>query len=203
MQKISDIEQLILLSDEQLAELCKKNENAASVLISRYAKFIWKKAHANTTASAETDDLFQEGLMGLFSAIGSFDARRGTKFLTYANVCITNKMTTALIKSSQSNKPDDLNIINFENDLNSDTPESILLEREQITELFLEINSLLSEKEWKIFRLYLTGSTYDQMARQLNLSPKVVDNALQRVRRKLKSVWRADNFKLRQSFGLF
>ncbi len=188
------MEQLISLSDEELAALCKSNESAASVLISRYAKFIWKKAHAISTVSAETDDLFQEGLLGLFNAVSTFDNERGVKFSTYANVCISNKMTTALVKSNQSDKSNDLSINEFENDLYFDTPESILLEREQIAELFLEINSLLSEKEWKIFRLYLTGSTYDQMARQLNLSPKVVDNALQRVRRKLKSVWRADNF---------
>ena len=190
----SDTELLISLNDEELAAMCMNNHDATSVLISRYAKIIWKKAYSLTTFSAETDDLVQEGLLGLFGAVSSYDPTRGIKFSTYANACISNKMTTALIKSNQSDKSNDLNIIEFENDFFSDTPESILLEREKMADLFVRINSLLSEKEWKIFRMYLTGSTYDQIAHQLNQSPKVVDNALQRVRRKLKTVWRADNF---------
>ncbi|MEG0615772.1 MAG: LuxR C-terminal-related transcriptional regulator, partial [Oscillospiraceae bacterium] len=78
------------------------------------------------------------------------------------------------------------------NELITDT--DIFIEKEKYQELDDEVSSHLSEREWQIFRLFLRGSTYDQMARQLNVSRKTVDNALQRVRRKLKSVWRADHF---------
>jgi len=183
-------------SDEELVSECKNSEQATTILISRYAKIICKIAQARASSSVDKDDLMQEGLMGLFNAVGSFNNNQGTKFSTYANVCISNKMTTALIKNNKNLKVVDSNIEDIGNDdaYIFDTPESILLEKEKMQELYEKIISLLSEKEWMIFRLFLTGSTYEQMARQLNIPPKSVDNAIQRVRRKLKSVWRADNF---------
>ena len=196
MQHYFNLEQLINFSDEDLVSECKNSEQATTILISRYAKIICKIAQARATSSIEKDDLMQEGLMGLFNAVGTFKSESGTKFSTYANVCISNKMTTALIKNNQDVKIIDYSIDDTDNDETYifDTPESILLEKEKMQELYDKIISLLSEKEWLIFRLFLTGSTYDQMARQLNIPPKVVDNAIQRVRRKLKSVWRAENF---------
>lgn len=182
------------LSDEDLITQHKISELTTTVLISRYAKLIWKMAHARTNPSIEAEDLMQEGLMGLLNALGTFNPTQGAKFSTYANVCITNKMITALIKSNQHEIPIGSNINDLDKESHEISPESIILEREKMQELYDEIINLLSDKEWTIFRLFLTGSTYDQMARQLNIPLKVVDNAMQRVRRKLKSVWRADNF---------
>ena len=181
------------LDDEKLVELCKDSEKAACVLISRYARIVRSKANSMSYGIVDADDLMQEGLLGLLNAIRTYDLNSETKFSTYSNVCITNKMTTALIKSNRIDIPIE-EVDNKVEKTDLSTPESILLEKEKSKELDYEMSSLLSKKEWQIFRLFLKGSTYDQMARQLNISPKTVDNALQRVRRKLKSVWRADHF---------
>ena len=192
LQGKSDIIDFQKLDDEELVVCCKDSKKAASVLISRYAKIVRAKAIFMSNTIVDADDLMQEGLLGLLNAIRTYN-NNDAQFSTYSNVCITNKMTTALIKSNRTDIPID----EFDEKVDQadhSTPESILLEKEKSKELDFEISSLLSEKEWKIFRLFLRGSTYDQMARQLNISPKTVDNALQRVRRKLKSVWRADHF---------
>lgn len=182
------------LCDEDLVACCKESQDAAYVLILRYAQFIHAKAKAKAkkdrTAGSDADDLAQEGLLGLLNAAKTFE-NGSTGFFTYANVCITNRMTTALIKNSRNDIPADI----YEKaTADRVTPESILIEKEKAQELDEQLGVLLSEKERAIFRLFLRGSTYDQMARQLNISPKTVDNALQRVRRKLKLVWRADHF---------
>ena len=192
LQGKSDIVDFQKLDDEELVVCCKDSKKAASVLISRYAKIVRAKAIFMSNTIVDADDLMQEGLLGLLNAIRTYN-NNDAQFSTYSNVCITNKMTTALIKSNRTDIPVDQVDANAD-EADHSTPESILIEKEKTMELDFEISSLLSEKEWKIFRLFLRGSTYDQMARQLNISPKTVDNALQRVRRKLKSVWRADHF---------
>lgn len=193
LQGISGIIDFYSLEDEELVNRCKDSEKAAYVLISRYAKFVRVKAISMSNSIVEADDLMQEGLLGLLNAIRTYNSSNDTLFSTYSNVCITNKMTTALIKSNRSDIPV-AEVDKKVEELDQSTPESILLEKEKLLELDDEISAILSQKEWHIFRLFLRGSTYNQMARQLNISPKTVDNALQRVRRKLKSVWRADHF---------
>jgi RNA polymerase sporulation-specific sigma factor len=193
LQSSSEIIDYYNLDDEELVVHCKDSENAASVLISRYAKIVRAKAVSMSNNAVDADDLMQEGLLGLLNAIRSYEQDIDAQFSTYSNICITNKMKTALIKSNRQDIPIDEVDKDVEKADNL-TPESILIEKEKSKELDYEISSLLSAKEWQIFRLFLRGSTYDQMARQLNISPKTVDNALQRVRRKLKLVWRADHF---------
>lgn len=193
LQDTDGAEDLYSLPDEALADRCKADDKAAYVLILRYAASIRAKAGVMSNNVLEADDLMQEGLLGLLNAIRTFDPQKGTPFSAYSNVCITNKMKTALFKSNRSAIPvDEADEQLIPADLSD--PESILLEKEKSLELDHEIRALLSENEWQIFRLFLQGSTYFQMARQLNISPKTVDNALQRVRRKLKSVWKADHF---------
>lgn len=194
LQGKDTIGELSKLCDEDLVACCKENQDAAYVLILRYAKFIHAKANAmakrGRSSGVDAEDLAQEGLLGLLNAAKTFE-RASTSFSTYANVCITNKMTTALIKSNRNDIPAEIHEKVAEDRV---TPESILIEKEKTRELDEQLGVLLSKREGEIFRLFLRGSTYDQMARQLNISPKTVDNALQRVRRKLKSVWRADHF---------
>lgn len=179
-----------LQSDEELAEQYKNSEESAAELISRYTKVIWIKAHAMSTVSVETDDLIQEGLLGLLSAIKTYN-KNISSFSTYADRCITNKMLSAIKKGNTIpvSAEEDSSI---KEKSDNDTPESILLEKENVLELDDKVSSHLSEKEMQIFRLILNGSTYNQVAHQLNIPVKTVDNALQRVRKKLKSVWRAN-----------
>ena len=193
LQKLTLIDELMNLSDEDLVSECSKSEVATTIIITRYRKLICKKAHLKSKNNYEVEDLIQEGMMALINAVATFDRELGTKFSTYANTCISNRMTNALLKSKIEGKFD-TNIDECDVSFTTVTPESIILEREKSQELHKRIINALSDLEWKVFRLFLTGSTYDQMARQLNIPLKVVDNAMQRVRRKLKTVWRADNF---------
>jgi RNA polymerase sporulation-specific sigma factor len=189
-----NVDEFVNLSDEELVCLCKKSDKAARALVSRYSKNILAKSLNMANQYVDADDLMQEGLLGLIFAASSFDVERGVKFSTYSDVCITNKMKTALIKSNRTDIPIEVVPENENIGKYGDTPESIFLERENFQELCNGISSLLSKQEWEVFRLFLKGSTYNQMARQLNVSQKTVDNDIQRVRRKLKLVRRADHF---------
>lgn len=184
------------LTDEELAELCREqlSQQALCALIVRYEKLIKSLAFRLAAGSADADDFVQEGFLALLDAVRTFDPARGATFFTYSHVCIANRMTTARIKSDRTVIPP----VEEPEPEDHLTPLSILLEKERANELETSVANLLSPRELDVFRLFLSGSTYDQMARRLNISSKTVDNALQRVRRKLKSVWRTDHFAFEQ-----
>ena len=182
------------LDDERLASLSKTDKNAVSELVLRYVIIIEYKAKAYGQTPDEVADLSQEGLVGFIKAIQTFDKSRGIKFSTYANTCITNRMRTSISK---------MNKISFNESLSDDveklsemtsetngfkSPERILLEEEKYREIIKRISCSLTEVEQTVFDLYLEEKTYRQIADELSLSQKAVDNAMQRVRKKLKSV---------------
>lgn len=181
------------MTDEELAAISSDNSTAVSELVSRYAKLIWIKANIMANSASDAEDLAQEGLLGLLNAISKFDSERRVKFSTFAEVCISNRMRTILDRNR--NVPvvetDGSDISNDEAVL-PDTPESIFIEKEHLSQLYNEIISLLSNREWKIFTLFLQGLSYKNIAEKLNISEKSVDNAIQRIRRKLKSRWNND-----------
>lgn len=174
--------------DELLAVTAREDKCAAAELISRYICSI--EIRAKKYAPEIYEDLAQEGLMGLLKAIDTYDNSRDVKFSTYANVCIRNNMYSALKKRTT--------IVNGEigeipeEDIHdpSDIPENIVVEKERLEDIYQKIFSALSEQEWQVFQLFLTGLAYNQIALELNVPLKTVDNAMQRVRRKLKSILR-------------
>ena len=180
------------ITDEEVIDLLGHDERVAAVLMSRYAKIIWTKASIMAASPIDAEDLYQEGMLGLLKAISAFDKSKNVKFSTFAEVCINNKMKTALKKSSRSIASAEE--LSCDEDVVSENPESIYISKESMKEFNLRMSELLSRRECEIFRMFLRGSTYEQMASQLGISNKSVDNAMQRVRRKLKSVWRADHF---------
>lgn len=176
------------LSDEELVRSAKNDKKAVSELIVRYLRTV--HFLASRYAPDIYEDLVQEGFMGLLKAVNTYRHDENVKFSTYANVCVRNKIITSLRKNSLINSvefTDDMAKDLFAND-NSQSPESIFIENEQMDEVYKRITSALSEQEWKVFQLFLTGMAYNQMALNLGVSVKSVDNAMQRVRRKLKSV---------------
>lgn len=176
-------------TDELLAVTAKNDKYAAAELISRYICSI--EARAKKYAPDMSDDLAQEGFIGLLGAIDSYDNSRDVKFSTYANICIRNKMLTAIKKRSTIVNGESGEIPEAEIHDPSDIPENIVVERERLEEIYDKIISALSEQEWRVFQLFLTGLAYNQIALDLNVPLKTVDNAMQRVRRKLKSVLRS------------
>lgn len=178
------------LSDEELAVKAKNDKKAAAELLTRYICTI--ETRAKKFAMSFSEDLTQEGFIGLLNAVETYDESKNVKFSTYANVCIRNKMISAFDKQANITKgevweaPEEEEIEDP-----ADIPDNVLVEKERLNEIYQKIISALSEQEWRVFQLFLTGLAYNQIALELNCSPKTVDNAMQRVRRKLKSVLRS------------
>lgn len=184
--------ELISLSDEDLIKYHKDDKSSMAVIFSRYYKTVLMKALARNLPSYETDDLVQEGILGLLGAFETFNDDYGNRFSTYANVCITNKISSAYSKLAEGNLPQYSKVEDIQQDINEITPEDIFLEKEKMRGIYYGIIRLLSDKEWKVFSLFLTGCSYEDISFKLNLPLKVVDNAMQRVRRKLKEVCSTD-----------
>lgn len=174
------------LSDEQLALRAKSDKQAVAELLARYVCSIEVKA--KKFAYFLSEDLAQEGFIGLLNAVESFDENKNAKFSTYANVCIRNKMISAFDKQRNIQASDIDELVGEQADVPETIPENILVEKERTNEIYDKIISALSEQEWRVFQLFLTGLAYNQIALELNCPVKAVDNAMQRVRRKLKSV---------------
>lgn len=200
--KVEDAQKLdyTKLDDKELVSLSKIDKNAVSELVLRYIFIIEYKAKAYGKTPDEVADLSQEGLVGFIKAVQTYDESRGIMFSTYANTCIINKMLSFIAK---------MNKISFNEDLSDDveafsgmgndsgvleSPESIILEQEKYREIISRISYSLTDLEWTVFNLYLEEKTYLQIADELSLSQKAVDNAMQRVRKKLKSVINNENY---------
>lgn len=177
-------------TDEELADLAKNDRNSAAVLMSRYSKLISVKSEIYANTETDRDDLRQEGLLSLLKAIASFDSSRGVRFCTYAEVCIVNRMRTLASRAKKAPVRSD----NFDEENDSgelsvkENPESIFLCKELISELWNGINTLLTPVERDSLRLSMEGVSYRAAAEKLGISEKSVDNAIQRARRKLRSL---------------
>ena len=154
---------------------------------------------------AEAEDLIQEGMIGLFKAIRDFDEEKEAGFRTFANICIVNNMVSA-VKASNCKKHQPLNqgislnaesadgedgglsLIEELTDIKSRNPEDMLIDRENVERLQGEIDSALSEYEKRVLTLYLGGMDYTEIAAKLMKSDKSIDNALQRIKGKIKRI---------------
>ncbi|MBR6790511.1 MAG: sigma-70 family RNA polymerase sigma factor [Oscillospiraceae bacterium] len=182
-----------MLTDEELVLRSRQQDREAeAVLISRYISLIDRIAYRHC-GILDFDDLVQEGCIGLLDAVASFDPARNASFRTYAQVCIRNRVYKALEKT-QSDKArlllesvslDEISESAFSDEL---TPEQFFLSQERMQNWLGEIDRLLSPMERKIFFAHLGGFDYQTIADTLHISVKSVDNALQRVRRKLKTI---------------
>ena len=144
--------------------------------------------------AADADDLAQEGLLGFINAISRFNPQKKAKFFTFAYVCVINRMKSMLHKNSDSVELLD-DISEYDDYVIPDNPESIFISKEHLNELYDDIVSILSDMEWNVFRLFLKDYSYEQIASSLDISVKSVNNAMMRIRKKLKSAWNTENFK--------
>lgn len=191
VKDLREPDDLCCKTDCELAALSKNNSAAASALLSRYSKLIFVKSQIYANSGADCDDLRQEGLLGLFSAMCSYRPDKGTKFSTYAEICIENRMRTFLARGrARAESPveniDEISELHTE-PIN-ETPESIYLYKEYFSELFSRIQSVLSDAEYRVFSLCVNGASYKKTAETLGVSEKYVDNAMQRARRKIRAL---------------
>lgn len=188
-----DSKSLDKLSDEELVVIARSDRRAEALVISRYIKFIWKKSESFANSLIDSDDLAQEGLLGLMSAVAGFNPDKNVKFSAFAAICITNRMKTLVSKSNKVDSPVDnieelsvLQGISF-----SETPETIFLYKEYYSDLFDKIDSVLTERENVVFQMYIYDMSYKDIAEKLKITEKSVDNAIQRARRKIKLLMKA------------
>ena len=183
------------ISDEELIARLRAGESAISdYLMEKYKGLVRKKARAMFLIGGDTDDLIQEGMIGLFKAIQDYQPDKDTSFQTFARLCIDRQVYSA-IQSSRRQKHQPLNSYvslsqNEEEselmDVQAENPESIIIDRENTQHLQEKIRENLSAMENIVLDFYLAGNDYNSIAQTLGKSPKSIDNALRRIRTKIR-----------------
>lgn len=189
-------------SEEILVELAKKGDSKAQEeLIKKYKNFVRSKARTYFLIGADREDIIQEGMIGLFKAIRDYQPDKISSFRTFAELCIKRQMITA-IKTATRQKHIPLNsyvslnkpIFDEESDrsmyemiTNSKEldPEHLVIRKEELDMIEAKMGEVLSDLEWQVLNSYLDGQTYQEIAIQMNRHVKSIDNALQRVKKKL------------------
>ena len=185
--------------DEQLAHKAQQGSDTAySLLISRYVSFVKSRVFGYRDSDVEPEDLAQEGMIGLMMAIRSYREGLGASFRTYAGLCIDRAIISAVRATLRAKAVPSSSLIPFD-DLEEGRvpvdpekrydPESALLASEEKSRLRERFSRVLSELELDVLMLHLGGCNYNEISSRLGSSPKAVDNALQRARRKLKQHW--------------
>ena len=191
------------VADETLAQRAKNGDDEALAdLIERYTPLVCMRARAYARGVMDVDDVYQEGMIALLKAVRNYREDTAGSFRTFAAVCVNNKMLSAVtahmrdknapmrsyLSLSGREIPEDLlAAVSPETD-----PEKLVIASEESAARNRRIENLLSPFERQVLRLYLSSYSYEEMSRQLGSSTKAVDNALQRVRRKLRNVFIAE-----------
>ena len=183
-------------SDEELCLRAAQGDSEAETeLVCRYGQLVRACARPLFLAGGDSEDLIQEGMVGLLTAIRGFDPGRDAAFRTYAEICVRSRLYTA-VRAAQGGKHAPLNqSVSFEPPLfdgtnahlfsSVESPEDVIIGREELKERLRALKGQLSELEAQILPLYLKGLSCGEIARQVSRSKKSVDNAIQRIRRKM------------------
>ena len=192
----------IKFTDEELIKRLRGGETEITdYILEKYKPLVRKKTNAMYLIGGETEDLIQEGMIGLFKAIRDYDFEKEASFFTFAELCVSRQLYSALEASNRkkhmplntyislSNQGNDEGV-NLEQMITEQTvsPEQMLIEQERKQEFFEKLEEKLSSMEKKVLYLYLEGSGYVQIADLLEKTPKSIDNTLQRIRGKIKTL---------------
>lgn len=191
-----------LMSDEEVVDLVRDTDaEALEYLINKYKNFVRAKARSYFLIGADREDIVQEGMIGLYKSIRDFRGDKLTSFKAFAELCITRQIITA-IKTATRQKHIPLNsYVSLDKpiyDEDSDRtlldvicgtkvtdPEELFINREEFDDIEGKMSEILSDLERQVLMLYLDGRSYQQIAVELKRHVKSIDNALQRVKRKL------------------
>ncbi|GAA0418421.1 MAG: RNA polymerase sporulation sigma factor SigH [Bacillota bacterium] len=200
-----DNKSLSMLDDEGIVELIHRgNSQALDYLIHKYRNFVRAKARTYFLIGADKEDIIQEGMIGLYKAVRDYDGDKLSSFKAFAELCVTRQIITA-IKTATRQKHIPLNsyvsldkpIYDEETDRTlldviagskAIDPQELLVNREKYGDMEIKLSELLSELEKKVLHLYLDGRTYQEISVELKRHVKSIDNALQRVKRKLEQL---------------
>lgn len=188
--------------DERLLFQIKEGNNVAlEELINKYKNFVRAKAKTYFLVGADKEDIVQEGMIGLFKAIRDFKDEKMVSFKSFAEICVTRQIITAIKTATRQkhmplNSYISLNKPVYEDDgertlmetINHDTvsdPEMLFIGKEEFLRIEGKINEVLSSFELEVLYLYLQGKSYHEIAGELNKEVKSIDNALQRIKKKI------------------
>ena len=205
-------QELIDMSDEELIAVSKSgNGYAIELLMERYRNFVRSKSRTYFLIGADKEDIIQEGMIGLYKAIRDFKTDSGTTFRSFAELCVTRQIITAIKKATRQkhiplnsyislNKPayeDENERILLDTFSGRDilNPEEIMLDKERFFAIEDIISKILSKLELCVLTKYLEGKSYTEIAAQIGKSEKSIDNALQRIKKKIQKYIINDNEK--------
>jgi RNA polymerase sporulation-specific sigma factor len=190
------------MSDDELVELVHQGDmEAQETLIKRYKNFVLAKSRSYFLVGADREDIVQEGMIGLYKAVRDYKIERLASFRAFAELCITRQIITAIKAATRQkhqplntyislNKPiydeeSDRTLLDILKGGKLSNPEALFISNETYDLIESEISSMLSDLEFDVLQEYLDGKSYQKIAEALDKHVKSVDNALQRVKRKL------------------
>ena len=191
-----------MMLDEEVVQQAKEgNCKAAEYLINKYKNFVRAKARSYFLIGADREDIVQEGMIGLYKAIRDFRQDKLSSFRAFAELCITRQIITAIKTATRQkhiplnsyvslNKPlydeeSDRTLLDILSGSRETDPEELIISREEFVNIEIKIGEILSDLEWEVLMSYLQGKSYQEIACDLDRHVKSIDNALQRVKRKL------------------
>ena len=190
------------LTDEEIVGKCHEGDDrAVEFLLNKYKNFVRSKARSYFLIGADHEDIVQEGMIGLYKAIRDFRADRQASFRAFAELCVTRQIITAIKTATRQkhiplnsyvslNKPlyddeSDRTLLDVIVEGKASSPEDLLISQESLQSINLRIGEVLSDLEQDVLAAYLDGKSYQEIAQMLGRHSKSIDNALQRVKRKL------------------
>ncbi len=190
------------MTDEEVVGLAQSSDSIAiEYLLSKYKNFVRSKARSYFLIGADHEDIVQEGMIGLFKAIRDYQAERLSSFRAFAELCITRQIITAIKTATRQkhvplnsyvslNKPiydeeSDRTLMDVIVEGRAQNPEELIIDRENLVSIRDSVDKVLSPLEQDVLNAYLDGKSYQEIAEKLGRHVKSIDNALQRVKRKL------------------
>lgn len=188
--------------DEEVVLLARNGDTAAEeYLINKYRNFVKAKAKTYFLIGGDKDDIFQEGMIGLYKSIRDFRPDKLSSFRAFAELCITRQIITAIKTATRQkhiplnsyvslNKPiydeeSDRTLMDILSTIHISDPEEVIISNEERYKIKSKMSEVLSDLEMEVLRCYLDGKSYQEIACDLDRHAKSIDNALQRVKRKL------------------
>ncbi|BAH05217.1 hypothetical protein CKR_0166 [Clostridium kluyveri NBRC 12016] len=198
-KKISSFEEKL---DEEVVIQAKEGDvRAQEYMINKYENFVKSKAKSYFLIGADKEDIYQEGMIGLYKAIRDFKTDKLSSFKAFAELCVTRQIITAIKTATRQkhiplntyvslNKPiydeeSDRTLLDVLSEAKVADPEELIISREELKHIHNEIGEVLSSLEMEVLMSYLDGKSYQEIACDLDRHAKSIDNALQRVKRKL------------------
>lgn len=190
------------MEDEEIAFLAQQgDEDASAFLLNKYKNFVRSKAHSYFLVGADHEDIVQEGMLGLYKAIRDYREERLSSFRAFAELCITRQIITAIKTATRQkhiplnsyislNKPiyeedSDRTLLDVITEEGMSNPEEMFIDREDLSFIEGRIGQMLSPLEKQVLVRYMEGKTYVQISDEMGRHVKSIDNALQRIKRKL------------------